>query len=510
MKIFLALILALFSFNSLAQVAWDTAAASVVRAKLIAGGQDSSDLVVNRTVMAIKRKLIDAGSSVYPYYSLAGSSFLRGFFAMIPVASPYIILTNESYFSITPNLALATIQGVPDSQPMVPFSSWTFTFNYTVESDGYWTPAPPSNTYSSKIGQACISGCSQFPVAPASARFTRSFTGKDFTQASKPDVQITIACNDVRLCADAQLQYLMWNAAKQAKINDVKFPTRELVVSGNNYYFHYVFSVDMNYYGSILNDYATDSSVTFIGGAGAVVNGTMAEILADHRFDGEYISIQTFASWISQLWNVTRIQPNYDGAPYLSAITNSDISSVTTPVLFRSLVEPVSLFVNCTPPTVLQNNACFCVLPNTEVNGVCTVPSQTPPPPFGGSVATDFTGTPNYYSPPSSGGSSGGSVGGSGSTAWLGGNPNISAPTLEDTPTANSVITKVFGLLPTFKNLSLSHGSVQCPRFETLEFWGHTFVFDQHCQLAENVRQLVGSLSVVCFSLISLFVVLKA
>lgn len=91
----------------------------------------------------------------------------------------------------------------------------------------------------------------------------------------------------------------------------------------------------------------------------------------------------------------------------------------------------------------------------------------------------------------------------------LGPIPNISAPVLEDIPTAEKIIGPGFSLMPELKNFAVPAHSGVCPT-AGFALYGKSYVVDAHCGLLEQNRSVIGALMVVIFTLVATYTVLRA
>ncbi len=515
MKIFLFIAFIFLSPWSFAQSDFDVGAKAVIRAKLEGMGYIGDDVLIDSTLLELKKFMIKKSATIDGNLSLGGtSSFLRAAFATTAYVLPFVFISNESTLTVTQSGLYFSVSVDADRFPPESFTLVDRNLIYTIVSGQWEFQKPSANVYSSRIGATCLSGCSTFPSAPASARFYRNFNAKDYSSSPAVDVERTIACDVVADCANAEVQYHLWNRRLVTgyPIRDVSFNQTKFTWSGTYYVPSFYETHQYLMYGywfTESNSFGANLHQSVL----AQLQGTMAQILGDDRMNGEFIPISRVASFFSDIWLAASVDADYKGFKIDTSISDLQKPSSPSGIFLRNLVDPISVFASCAPPRTLSNNVCYCPLPNIEKNGVCT---PSPPPPSNEtSVVPDIGGVPDVgtgsiYVPPvvSDSGDLSGSLGGD--TAWMGVNPNISTPSLEETPTAQSIISQVFGFLPTFKNFSVMRGGVSCPKFSTLELWGRVFVIDSHCQLAEDNRQSIGSLSVLFYSVFALFIVLKA
>ncbi|MFJ9450275.1 hypothetical protein [Herbaspirillum sp. NPDC101397] len=96
-------------------------------------------------------------------------------------------------------------------------------------------------------------------------------------------------------------------------------------------------------------------------------------------------------------------------------------------------------------------------------------------------------------------------------TIDLGPDPGIGAPTLEPTPTAQSILQPLLNLMPDLKRYAVPSHSSACPRPEiNLPLFERTFKIEAHCEIAESMRTSIYSMMVAFWTISSLFIVLAA
>lgn len=136
-------------------------------------------------------------------------------------------------------------------------------------------------------------------------------------------------------------------------------------------------------------------------------------------------------------------------------------------------------------------------------------PSNVPT--VGDAIAPVSNGNTVVISPNTSGQAGNGpsTTPGSGTTVDLGPNPNTPAPTLEATPTAQQILAPVLGLMPDLKTFAVPSHSAACPA-TSFAALGRTYALDSHCALLEANRQLIEAVMMLCWTLASVFIVLKA
>ncbi len=98
---------------------------------------------------------------------------------------------------------------------------------------------------------------------------------------------------------------------------------------------------------------------------------------------------------------------------------------------------------------------------------------------------------------------------GEGTKVDLGPDPNFPPPTLEGTPTAQQILAPLLNLMPDLKGFAVPSHTASCPRFSLVALGG-TYALDSHCQLIESNRSLIEAAMLLCWTLSSVFIVLKA
>lgn len=179
---------------------------------------------------------------------------------------------------------------------------------------------------------------------------------------------------------------------------------------------------------------------------------------------------QILAEIMNQLWRQAASQPGYQGLPYSpsNAITPQEADSIE----------------NERKPTV-----------NDFVRPI-TRPSVD---------------TPIDVNPDSQTGSSGGNITtpGTGDQINLGDDPNIGAPTLEPTPTAQMIIEPLQSFFPDLKSYNADIPAGNCPR-PSLELFNHSYVISSHCDLLDNNASIIQASILVAFGILSLLIVLRS
>lgn len=186
------------------------------------------------------------------------------------------------------------------------------------------------------------------------------------------------------------------------------------------------------------------------------------------------------AKLANQAWEKAASMPGYDGVPYQISkpITATDVETWTK--ANPNYAPTVGDFL--TPNPVTTDNPYPWALPDNPTEAV-TTPATTP-----------NTGTTNPSTQPQEN---------------LGPDPNIGAPTLEQTPTAQMILDPVLNLMPSLKNFSPSVSSGICPR-PSFTIFAKAYVLESHCTLFEENRSVISAAMILAFSIMALFIVLSA
>lgn len=123
---------------------------------------------------------------------------------------------------------------------------------------------------------------------------------------------------------------------------------------------------------------------------------------------------------------------------------------------------------------------------------------------------TTSTGSTVPIAPPGVQSSTGPAVTpGEGEQVDLGPDPNTGAPTLETTPTALQILQPILDLMPDLKNYQVAAQAGTCPT-GSFSFFSRTFVFDGHCDMLETNRAIIEAAMLLVFTVLSVFLVLRA
>lgn len=98
---------------------------------------------------------------------------------------------------------------------------------------------------------------------------------------------------------------------------------------------------------------------------------------------------------------------------------------------------------------------------------------------------------------------------GTGSQVNLGPDPGIGSPTMEATPTAQSVLDPILNAIPSVRGFVVPAHVSTCPTWE-FRLWENDFSMDGQCQMAEKLRTPISVTMLLFFALAALLIVLAA
>lgn len=98
---------------------------------------------------------------------------------------------------------------------------------------------------------------------------------------------------------------------------------------------------------------------------------------------------------------------------------------------------------------------------------------------------------------------------GSGTQVDLGPNPNVAAPGLEATPTAQQIMSPILNLMPDLKNFAVPSHTSSCAT-GSFSWNSHTYTIDAQCQLIEQNRTLIEAAMLLVWTIAAIFIVLRA
>lgn len=213
------------------------------------------------------------------------------------------------------------------------------------------------------------------------------------------------------------------------------------------------------------------------------------------------LSDELMAAFIDELWKQTAAQDGYDGEPYVSGkITPELVSSVASD--FPTIGDALeTIDADGTQLTQDRNTG--------KLHDTTTDPTT----PGQGSNPSTTPDAPADTKPGTIGGTNTGTVGDQNINVDvkldLGDYPDIKQPTLEEPPTAASILDPIFNLFPNLRDYRVPDHASECPR-PSFEMFGATYEIGAHCDLLEDQRETVGFIMTLVWSICALWIVLKA
>lgn len=193
----------------------------------------------------------------------------------------------------------------------------------------------------------------------------------------------------------------------------------------------------------------------------------------------ENLSPDFLAKLVDQAWVKAASQPDYQGVPYSTAqpVTTSDVATWAS----ENPENQPKIGDLLTP----ANNPGTTSVPISQ-SVKPTTPSQN--------TGSNAIQNVNIVNVPK---------------VDLGADPNIAAPTLEPTPGGLEILYPLFTLFPELKNYQAPQHASGCPKPE-FNVFGKTITMDSHCTIAEQHRLAIGSIMIVVWMLVSMFILLSA
>jgi hypothetical protein len=195
------------------------------------------------------------------------------------------------------------------------------------------------------------------------------------------------------------------------------------------------------------------------------------------------VDYSAMASIINYLWLKASQQPDYQGLPYVATqpVTTAEVQqwAVANPTIYpnvQALVSPVASPTGFAPSSTTSTASSLAPV-TAQVNPYATPQTQS---------ATTTTVQID-----------------------LGSNPNIGPPTLEPTPTAQSIFQPFLDLVQPILHFSFNAPSGTCPR-PAFDVFGKSVTMTSHCDIAENNRPALGLIMAAVYTIIALFIIFKA
>lgn len=213
------------------------------------------------------------------------------------------------------------------------------------------------------------------------------------------------------------------------------------------------------------------------------------------------VSDELMAAFIDELWKQTAAQDGYEGEPY--------VSGKITPELVSSVASDFPT-VGDTLETIDADGTQLTQDRNT---GKLHDSTTDPTTPGQGSNPSTTPDAPADTKPGTIGGTNTGTVGDQNINVDvkldLGDYPDIKQPTLEEPPSAASILDPIFNLFPNLRDYRVPDHASECPR-PSFEMFGATYEIGAHCDLLEDQRETVGFIMTLVWSICALWIVLKA
>lgn len=126
-------------------------------------------------------------------------------------------------------------------------------------------------------------------------------------------------------------------------------------------------------------------------------------------------------------------------------------------------------------------------------------PSETErvPLPTPGTSTPDTTEKPDPATP------------GQGTQVDLGSDPNTPAPNLEATPTIQSIIGPITSLMPDLRNINVADQAGTCPQ-PSFTVFNRAYTVSSHCDLINNNRAVIEAAMMAVWTILAMFIVLRA
>jgi hypothetical protein len=218
---------------------------------------------------------------------------------------------------------------------------------------------------------------------------------------------------------------------------------------------------------------------THQAGGTQVVNLTNAIAALTAAQKQQAVSYEAMALMINENWKKAAAQPGYAGVPY----------SVTSPVTAQQ-VQKWAQSNQSAYPTVNE-----LTLPvSNSPTGFTPSTTTSPTTPVNPATSTTSPTSTNSSTQPETN---------------LGPDPNITAPMLEPTPTAQMILSPLLSLMPDLKAYTVPGHTGACPT-PTFDVFGKSILMNQHCTLFEQQRAALYTAGLLAFMLAAAFIVLSA
>lgn len=201
------------------------------------------------------------------------------------------------------------------------------------------------------------------------------------------------------------------------------------------------------------------------------------------------------ATMANKLWQQAAAIPGYSGLPYSMSnpITAADVQAwqSANPTAYPTVGDALAPIA---PGATAGTNIPVVPMPNTTVTPTTPTNPSTNPGTNPGTTVTVQPGTSGAVNIDVQ--------------LNLGPDPGVSAPALEQTPTAQSILSPITSLLPGLKSLQVS-GVGACPT-PTFTIFNRSYTMDAQCILLEQNRAKIQAVMLAFWAITALFVVLRA
>lgn len=194
------------------------------------------------------------------------------------------------------------------------------------------------------------------------------------------------------------------------------------------------------------------------------------------RFDNKItdpLTAADLAEPVNKIMEDAANQPGYQGVPY-SAVTPQEMADV----LARVGTEETA--IDTLTDSITNGSANTVHIPVTTV----TVPGDTP----GDNTGSDTNVNVNVD---------------------FGPDPGIAQPELDDAPTGHQILAPLLNLFPFLKSPQIPDSAGECPT-ASFTLFDHDYVMDVQCTIAEQFRAVLMTVAGLCWSLLSLRIILSA
>ncbi|MFM9435744.1 hypothetical protein ACFDR9_002814 [Janthinobacterium sp. CG_23.3] len=224
---------------------------------------------------------------------------------------------------------------------------------------------------------------------------------------------------------------------------------------------------------------------TFKGTVGEIVPSLSSAELAKPA------STSAVSALANALWQAAAAKPGYAGIPYsvTDPVTDADAEAakVADPAAWPRNADLVSPVAPAAGQPVVINP-----LSVTDPSPTPTDPSSVP----GGASNVNVVNTPTV------------NVANQVKVDW-GADPRVMSPSLEATPSALSILSPLFDLMPTLRNFVVPNHSSVCPK-PNLSLFNQTLTMDSHCTVLDGIKPTLFAVMAFVWLLAGTLIVLRA